>query len=185
MTKCFAAISVFWILVRVFVNTRSPVSRHNSICKCCSDFITVIFQEPKTLCFIGIQHLFTSEQWFLDLVSVFVSTSLITCLDAVLFVKVVYSLLHHPSIKRKHFVSSKYNSHLASSSGLWIFSWILAFACLDTVLFVKVAQTWLHHASRKRTHFTSLKCKQYFAPISVFWTLVSAFSKTWFHLNLS
>ena len=114
---------------------------------------------------------------------VFSSVLHFTCLDAVLFVKVAYSLLHHSSTKRKHFVSLKYNSHLAPSSGLWIFSWILDFACLDAVLFVKVAQTWLHHALRKRKHFTSLKCKKFFAPISVFWTLVSAFLKTWFHLS--
>ena len=50
----------------VFVNTRSPVSRHNSICKCCSDFITVIFQELKTLCFIGIRQVFYSDQCFLE-----------------------------------------------------------------------------------------------------------------------
>ena len=66
LTKCFAAISVFWILMRVFENTRSLVSRHNSICKCCSDFITVIFQEPKTLCFIGICQVFYSDQCFLE-----------------------------------------------------------------------------------------------------------------------
>ena len=53
LTKCFAAISVFWILVKVFVNTWSPVLRsiHSSICKCCSDFITVIFEEPKNTLF--------------------------------------------------------------------------------------------------------------------------------------
>ena len=66
MTKCFAVISVFWILVRVFVNAWSPILRHGSICKCCSDFITVIFKETETLCFIGIHQVFYSDQCFLE-----------------------------------------------------------------------------------------------------------------------
>ena len=94
---CFAAISVFWILVRVFVNTRSPVSRHNSICKCCSDLITVIFQEPKTLCFLGICQVFYSDQCFLEFGECF--REYFKYLDAVLFVKVAHSLLQYISTK--------------------------------------------------------------------------------------
>jgi len=43
--------------------------------KVCEDFVSPHIKKARTLCFIGIQHLFSSEQWFLDLVSVFVSTS--------------------------------------------------------------------------------------------------------------
>ena len=62
LTKFFAPISVCWILVRGFVNTRFNFSRYSSICKCCSDFIAVIFKEVETLCFVGIHWVVCSEK---------------------------------------------------------------------------------------------------------------------------
>ena len=82
------------------MNTRSPVSRHYLICKCCSDFITVIFQEPKTLCFIGIGQVFYSDQCFLEFGECFRELDF-KYLDTVLFVKVAHSLLQYISKKQE------------------------------------------------------------------------------------
>ena len=138
---------------------------------------TLFHQHPSI---IYLRSVFSGLWWVFSLILDFI------WLDALLFIKVVKILFHHTSRKLEHFVSLESNTYLAPSSGFWtwwVFSSVLHFSCLDAVLFVKVAQTWLHHALRKRKHFTSLKCKKFFAPNSVFWTLVSAFLKTWFHLS--
>ena len=70
-----APISVFWTLVSVFLNTWFHLTWRTSVYKSCEDFVSPHIKKARTLCFIGIQHLFSSEHWFLDLVSVFVSTS--------------------------------------------------------------------------------------------------------------
>ena len=114
-------------------------------------------KKAKTVCFIGIQECFGFDQCkFLDLVRV-LSTLDFTFLDTVLFVKVVETLLHHTSRKRKHFVSLKSKKFLAPSSGFWTLvrvSSILDSKGLDavlnikyaqTVLFVKVVETLLDH----------------------------------------
>ena len=109
-----------------------------------------------------------------------------TFLDTVLFVKFVETSLHHTSRKRIHFVSLKSKNYLAPSSGFWTLvrvSSILDSTCLEAVLHVNYAQTLFQHLSRKPKNFVSSTSKHYLAPISVFWTLVSVFLNTWFHLT--
>ena len=130
--ECFGFDQCFLDFGEGFVNTWFHFPWHSSVCKICWDFVAPHLKEANTLCFIEIQELFSSEQWFLDFGE----------------------------------VSSTLN-----------------FTCLEAVLHVNYAQTLFQHQSTKPETCVSSTSKHYLAPISVFWTLVSVFLNTWFHLT--
>ena len=57
----FAPINVFRILVRIFLNTWFHLFRRSYVCKSCSDLVWPLNVEAKTLCFVGIQYLLSSD----------------------------------------------------------------------------------------------------------------------------
>ena len=80
------------------VNTCFHLSGRRSFYRSCLDCNAAHMQKAKTLCFIEIQDLLSSEQWFLDFGD-----------DAVMFVKVAQTLLQHICRKQQHFVSLQSN----------------------------------------------------------------------------
>jgi len=57
----FAPINVFRVLVWIFLNTWFNLFKRSYVCKSCSDIVWPLNVEAKTLCFVGIQYLLSSD----------------------------------------------------------------------------------------------------------------------------